>query len=253
MQVRSLPYGANTGDHSGQQNINSFTQQYIQTVAQTSTAQLFTESASNNQHLNPVISMPALPATWAGLQSVIPMMLTLGLLQYPFVMPDVIGGSVLGSDWPRDEEKEELFIRWLELSAFLPMMQFSTLPVDYGENVIQITKKYTDLHSSFVTPAVIRLLEQSPDSPQPIVRPLWHIAPDDPIAHGITDQFIIGDNIMVAPILKSGVRSRDIYFPEGVWDDSLTDVDHIGPNLVRNFPVALNELAYVTWESPWYC
>ena len=61
-------------------------------------------------------------------------------LGYPFILPDMIGGNVY-----YDEElpSEELFIRWIQLNAFMPAMQFSISPWQYDdEKVKTISKKY---------------------------------------------------------------------------------------------------------------
>ena len=75
-----------------------------------------------------------------GLQTVIPTALLFSTIGYPFILPDMIGGNVY-----YDEElpSEELFIRWMQLNAFMPAMQFSISPWQYDdEKVKTISKKY---------------------------------------------------------------------------------------------------------------
>lgn len=51
---------------------------------------------------------------------------------YPFVLPDMIGGNVYGSD----KVSKELFIRWLEANVFMPSVQFSVVPWDFDNEVM---------------------------------------------------------------------------------------------------------------------
>ena len=57
---------------------------------------------------------------------------TLGLLGYPFVLPDMIGGNAYNG-----RPSKELFVRWAQANAFMPALQFSHLPWDYDEEVRQ--------------------------------------------------------------------------------------------------------------------
>lgn len=61
----------------------------------------------------------------AGLKSMIPTALQFGIIGYPFVLPDMIGGNAYG-DWP----SKELYIRWLQVNVFMPAVQFSIVPWD---------------------------------------------------------------------------------------------------------------------------
>lgn len=54
----------------------------------------------------------------------------MGLSGYPFILPDMIGGNAYG-----EKPSKELFIRWVQVNALLPAMQFSLLPWDFDEEV----------------------------------------------------------------------------------------------------------------------
>jgi len=90
-------------------------------------------------------------STWGddnGLRTVIPTALASGILGYLFVLPDMIGGNgVLGG---RAKPDRELFVRWLELTAFLPAMQFSFLPWKYDAETVAIARKFVRLHETVV-------------------------------------------------------------------------------------------------------
>ncbi|XP_044299801.1 myogenesis-regulating glycosidase-like [Varanus komodoensis] len=85
-----------------------------------------------------------------GLKSLIPTVLTIGLLGYPFILPDMIGGNFFPNktDGAVEIPDRELYIRWLELSAFMPSMQFSIPPWLYDREVVDIALKFTRLHEA---------------------------------------------------------------------------------------------------------
>jgi alpha-glucosidase (family GH31 glycosyl hydrolase) len=81
---------------------------------------------------------------------------------------------------------------------------------------------------------------------EPIIRPLWWIAPDDDVALTCEDEFLVGDEFLVAPVMVAGARARDIYFPDGRWRDQFKDINKTieGPKWEINVYVALDELAF---------
>lgn len=96
-------------------------------------------------------------STWGyenGFKTLIPTVLTLGILGYPYVLPDMIGGNGYGEDLGIDVvlPERELYIRWLQLSAYLPSMQFSFVPWDFDDEVVAIAKEMVKVHEDIVTP-----------------------------------------------------------------------------------------------------
>ncbi|KAK9522969.1 hypothetical protein VZT92_019403 [Zoarces viviparus] len=138
-------------------------------------------------------------------------------------------------------------IRWLELSAFMPAMQFSIPPWAYDNEVVQIAQKFTELHETLVAPRVLELAGEVLDTGDPIIRPLWWIANDDEAAYKIDSQFLIGDDLMVAPVLEPGKQERDIYLPAGRWRSYKGEHFDKGPMYLTDYPVDLDEIAFFTW------
>ena len=148
-----------------------------------------------------------------GLHSVLTSTLSLGIAGYPFILPDMIGGNLYNSN----TVSEELYIRWLQLSAFLPAMQFSIPPWYSGnDTIIDLARKMTSLHTVIVRDYMIPLIQEAAITGYPIVRPLWWID-TSPAAFSTDDEFLIGDSLLVAPILVESLRSRAVYFPNGCW------------------------------------
>lgn len=185
-----------------------------------------------------------------GLKSLIPTVLTISILGYQFILPDMIGGNAYlnRTDGNRALPDRELYIRWLELSAFMPSMQFSIPPWEYDNEVVEIARKYTALHESIVAPRVLELAGEVLDTGDPIIRPLWWIATGDETAYKIDSQFLIGDDLMVAPVLEPGKQERDIYLPAGRWRSYKGErFDIKEPLHLTDYPVDLDEIAYFVW------
>ncbi|KAK1892086.1 Myogenesis-regulating glycosidase [Dissostichus eleginoides] len=178
-----------------------------------------------------------------GLKSIIP----------TFVLPDMIGGNAYPnrttgtSDGKNVLPDRELYIRWLELSAFMPAMQFSIPPWAYDNEVVQIAQKFTELHKTLVAPRVLELAGEVLDTGDPIIRPLWWIAINDEAAYKIDSQFLIGDDLMVAPVLEPGKQERDIYLPAGRWRSYKGEHFDKCPMYLTDYPVDLDEIAFFTW------
>ncbi|PKK18212.1 putative family 31 glucosidase KIAA1161 [Columba livia] len=186
-----------------------------------------------------------------GLKSLIPTVLTISMLGYPFVLPDMIGGNFLPNktDGAVEIPDRELYIRWLELSAFMPSMQFSIPPWLYDKEVVEIAQKFTELHESLVAPLLLELAGEVTDTGDPIIRPIWWISPCDEATHRIDSQFLIGDTLMVAPVLEMGKQERDVYLPAGKWRSYKGELFEKTPVLLTDYPVDLDEVAYFLWVS----
>ncbi|XP_021175911.2 myogenesis-regulating glycosidase [Fundulus heteroclitus] len=186
-----------------------------------------------------------------GLKSIIPTVLTISILGYQFVLPDMIGGNAYPNHtagWRNETDglpDRELYIRWLELSAFMPAMQFSIPPWAYDNEVVQIARTFSELHESEVAPRVLELAGEVVSTGDPIIRPLWWIAKDDEAAFKIDSQFLIGDDLLVAPVLEPGKQERDIYLPAGHWKSKRGE--YKGPMHLTDYPVDLDEIAYFKW------
>ena len=203
-------------------------------------------------------------STWSvenGLKSVITTALTFGIGGYPFVVGDVIGGN---GETPYNFDQlltpdPVLYIRWMQLSTFLPVMQFSVPPFQYGDdvdgvNVVEHAKALIELHQS-LSDVMYDLSLAAMQNGYPIIRPIWWI--DDCYdALFIDDQFLIGDDIMIAPMVDES-NSRCVYFPPNTrWhrngthgDDTTTYPNGCSDDGCDNscmFQVELSEFLYFT-------
>lgn len=190
-----------------------------------------------------------------GLESLIPTALQFSVIGYPFVLPDMIGGNTYGL---REKPSRELFIRWIQVTSFMPVMQFSITPWDYDDEVINITRAFADFHQTIVYEAVVEAASDYIDgkSSHALVSPIWMIAGDEPDAYRCSDQFMIGKKYLVAPVLKEGQRQRDIYLPAGtgstpiLWKDMLTLEVVEGGKWLRDYDVELKDISWWSVEKP---
>ncbi|XP_012692022.2 SITS-binding protein-like [Clupea harengus] len=201
-------------------------------------------SASGSSELGLFVQMPALQADWSysGLKGIIPAVLLHSLMGYPFFIPDAVGGSLAHED----EVDEELFIRWLELISFLPVISFQKPPWSFSSDwVLNLTRSYLSSHLEFVVPLLQKYAQEWSVSRNPVYRPLWWLTPDDPYTLTIDDQFLIGDEVLVAPVTDRGMLWRDIYLPgtDLQWQDRSSGCVFQGGVLLHRYPIGLEQVA----------
>lgn len=94
------------------------------------------------------VVLPQFESSWEGLRRVIPTILTYGILGYPFLIPGAVGGdydpldpSFLSNGTTKILPDQELYIRWLQMAAFLPVVRYHHLPSTYGnQNISDMAK-----------------------------------------------------------------------------------------------------------------
>ncbi|XP_054720059.1 myogenesis-regulating glycosidase-like [Uloborus diversus] len=227
--------------HTSAINPDMFLQHYL-SIAKKLNSILGTEVGFLTQSFPGFVRMTPRTVSWdrfSGLGSVIPEVLTLGLLGYPLVNPGSVGGDGEG-----EKPSKELFLRWFELVVFLPVVQFSLAPGDYDLEVVNTVNRLFAIREELVLPIYKTALEQFRETAAPLVRPLWWIAPEDVHAQTSDSQFLVGQQIMVAPVLEDGRRTRDIYLPAGWWKDHLLHEVRRGGKWLHNYPVPLTKVAY---------
>ncbi|XP_061465906.1 SITS-binding protein-like isoform X2 [Rhineura floridana] len=176
--------------------------------------------------------------SYAGLKGIIPSVLHYSLLGYNFFIPDAIGGS-LANEFVIDEE---LYIRWLQIVTFLPVMSFRIPPWVCCEDwVLNLTRRYIQRHQHFVVPLIEKYSKEWLSKGYPIFRPVWWLSPTESVTFKIDDEFLIGDEVLVAPLTEQGQSLRDIYLPrEGQkWMDTNTAQVFDGGTFIRNYSVPL--------------
>ena len=153
--------------------------------------------------------------SWEMLQQTIPTVLGLSLSGIPYSGPD-IGGFT-------DSPSEELYIRWFQLGAFLPFFRTHSAfylprrePWEMGEKALEITREMLQLRYRLL-PYWYTLAWQANQSGLPLLRPLFWDDLQNETLRNIDDSFLIGEALLVAPIIMEGTRQRNVYLPKGEW------------------------------------
>ena len=138
-----------------------------------------------------------------------------------------IGHDVGGFAGPRPGA--ELFARWIGLGVFLPRFSIHSWNEDGTVNepwmhpeILDDVRALMRLRARLV-PYIAALLKRHRDAYEPVMRPLFHDFPDDPAAWSETDDFLLGDALLVAPVTAPGVVARGVRLPCGAdWSDGWT-------------------------------
>jgi len=172
------------------------------------------------------------PIHWSGdgvarfedLACVLRSALSIGMSGFAFYSHDVGGFS--GNPSP------ELWVRWLQLGAFSSHVRAHGSPPRepwaYGEQAEDLTRRYLELRYRLM-PYLWTQSMRSVEAGLPLVRPLLLDTPGDPVAWSVHDQYLLGRDLLVAPVLEQGVVRRSVYLPAGVWFDYWTGAAHQGP------------------------
>lgn len=181
--------------------------------------------------------------TWdgEGLADLIPCAILQGILGHPFVCPDMIGGGEWTIRAHKQKIDEELFVRMAQCSALFPMMQFSWAPWEaVSKENLEIVKAAAKLHIEFAD-RIIDLIDKTYETGEPILRNLEYNYPHKGYGE-ITDIFMLGTEILVAPVLKKSETEREIPLPEGKWEYVDGNVFDGGKTI--KIPVTLKSVPY---------
>ena len=183
------------------------------------------------QQIPAVVRLHDKPHVWSSLPRLIADMIAAGLLGYPFVCPDMVGGGEWTSFLPGAAFDPELFIRSAQVHALCPMMQISASPwrVLSAEHQ-EIFRAVIRLRQS-LAPKIVELARDAGNDGEPILRPMEYNFPNRGYAK-VKDQFMMGRDMIIAPVLEKGARSRTVQIPDGRWRADDGEV-FVGPRTVR--------------------
>ena len=158
--------------------------------------------------------------SFLGLESLLPGIMTQGLVGYYYGCPDMIGGGESKDFIDKSNLDKELIIRWCQASILMPMIQFSYDVWNHEEErLAECCKKAMDLREELL-PYIERLALEAGKTGEPIVRFMEYEFPTEEF-EGMKNQFMLGSKYLVAPVLEKGKCEREVIFPEGEWKDIL--------------------------------
>lgn len=157
-------------------------------------------------------------ASWDHLRLSIPMLVNLGVSGVALVGADVGGFS--------ENPSPELYARWLQAAALTPFLrshsEFVSKPHEpfaYGPAFTDINRATIELRYKLL-PYLYTLFHEHTETGAPVMRPLWFEYPDDVRTYLVEDQYLVGRDLLVAPVVTEGVAKRRVYFPKGsAWVD----------------------------------
>ncbi|MEU0057792.1 glycoside hydrolase family 31 protein [Streptomyces sp. NPDC006334] len=168
--------------------------------------------------------------SWEGLRASLSLVMGLGLCGVPYAGSDV--GGVEGT------ASAELYLRWLQLGAYLPLLRTRAggRPAggeawEFGAEVLEHARVVLAERRRLL-PYFVTLAHLARRTGAPCVRPLWWGAPEDRALRDCEDAFLLGDSLLVAPVLDPGVEQRAVRLPRGLWYDTATGTAYTGPGRV---------------------
>jgi alpha-glucosidase len=178
-------------------------------------------------------------STWDHFRATIPMLTGMGLSGLSFVGSDI--GGFAGAP------SAELYTRWLQAGVFYPFMRTHTTigtpdqePWSYGTLHESINRRAIELRYQLL-PHIYNVMADATTTGLPAMRPLVLEFPDDPRTWGLDDQFMVGSDLLIAPVLHEAQREREVYLPKGDWFDFWTGRRYEGGAAAR-IPVTLDSI-----------
>ncbi|GAB2907365.1 glycoside hydrolase family 31 protein [Streptomyces mayteni] len=184
---------------------------------------------------------------FASLRAQITAGLSIGLSGIPWWTTDI--GGFHGGD-PDDPAYREVLVRWFQFGALCPIFRLHGfrlpwLPLggemtggpnevwSYGEEAYAVMTRYLRLRER-IRPYVDEQMRTAAREGLPVMRPLFLEFPDDEPSWTVTDQFLLGPDLLVAPVTEAGATHRDVHLPAGArWTCAWTGATHPGGATVR--------------------
>ena len=165
--------------------------------------------------------------SWDAVQQLVPDMLAAGILGYAYTCADMIGGGLVGDfESKKYTIDHKLFIRSCQVHALMPMMQFSLAPWRIlTEEETAVCRAAAELHVA-MGPYIVAQARHASKTGEPIVRLMEYSFPHQGFEE-VRDQFMLGDEWLVAPVVTPDDR-RVVRLPAGTWVDDLGET-HVGP------------------------
>ena len=160
-----------------------------------------------------------------------------------------IGGFINGD--PESEEFRELMIRWFEFGVFCPIFRLHGFRLPYpvrdilnpdgycgsggpnevwsfGEEAYEIIRRYMYVREE-LKPYIMGQMKLASEDGTPVMRPLFYDFCGDKNVYDIGDEYMFGQDLLVAPVVELGARKRMVYLPEGCrWKDAGTGMVYDG-------------------------
>jgi alpha-glucosidase (family GH31 glycosyl hydrolase) len=187
-----------------------------------------------------------------GLPSVVRAGITAGLSGFAVWGPDILDSS----------HSKELWTRWAEFGALTPIMRdhlwdkpAGAVSLWYDSQTMDTFRNYARLHISLF-PYFYGYASEAEKTGLPIIRHLLLEFPDDPKTYDVDGEYMLGEKLLVAPVLTEGASTRSLYLPKGSWVDYWTGLTMDGgrqvtvPAPLEHIPILVRSGSIVPFISP---
>ncbi|KAL1454173.1 hypothetical protein WDU94_010453 [Cyamophila willieti] len=131
------------------------------------------------------------------------------------IVMNMFGVPMVGANaFCKNENDSHLCSRWAALGTFFPL----SLKKVYGPDDFQSTIVRDHLFMKYrLLPYLYTVMQKAHRFGHTVVRPLFFEYPNDRDTYGIDDQFLLGESLLIAPVLKENVTVVEAYIPKGLW------------------------------------
>lgn len=185
------------------------------------------------------------PGTWSGdVESTFEgMRFTLrGALSVGFA-GEVLWSSDISGFKGKDPDPE-LYIRWSQMGLLCSLARYHGVsprePWYFGDKAVDVVRRYSKLRYH-LAPYYLQTLYEATQTGLPVMRHLGLEYPDDRVARQTDDEFLIGSDLLVAPVLEKGATRRQVYLPAGDWYELHSGRWYTGRTVV-DLPVTLDDI-----------
>jgi alpha-glucosidase len=165
--------------------------------------------------------------SWEHLKLSIKMILGLSISGIAWAGVDI--GRFVGHTDP------ELLARWYQVCALFPLYRVHKMKGGSDSEIFALPLKYREMAIKLrysLIPYLWHLAWEAHLTGLPIVRPLALEFPEDDEAYSIDNQYMVGPNLLYAPIVEKGAKGRKIYLPRGIWRSFWRDLEIKGPKWI---------------------
>ena len=177
---------------------------------------------------------------WSGLQAQLPVMLGMSMSGVPYIHADA-GGFALG------EYDSELYVRWLQFAAYTPIFRpHGTALYEWDKQAVSFPSEVALIDEPFkgyakqavkeryaMLPYNYTLAYRNAKYGEPLVKPLLYNFSSDTNAIKTEDEYLFGDNVLFAPVIKKEQKTRKVYLPKGNWFNVETNKVYEGSSFVE--------------------
>ena len=171
----------------------------------------------------------------SGIKAVIPDILNRSLGGAYNVTTDIAGYWDLG----KGVADKELFVRWAQLATFVPLFRLHNSPMtdlktpwSFDDEALNMFKSVLALRKKAL-PYMNELWATAAETGMPLWRPMWLEFPEDPRFRDEAGQFMLGDRVLVAPVVDKRARKKTVMLPAGCWEYQVTGQAYQGGGTVE--------------------